>query len=121
MSSTDPILAEHQRVGPIVRLTQRCRLRPVESYAVRSCAAGRAACKVATASLRSSPRPVLGLVALFCLGFAVLDRIEMSRKWGDETTIAVLALLALVLHAAAGAVAAASAQRLTRRGAIPPP
>ena len=62
-------------------------------------------------------RWVLGLVALFCLGFAVLDGIEVSRKWGDEATIAVLALLALVLHAAAGAVAASSAKRLTRSGA----
>lgn len=62
-------------------------------------------------------RWVLGLVALFCFGFAVLDGIEMSRKWGDEAMIAVLALLALVLHASAGAVSAASALRLGRSDA----
>jgi hypothetical protein len=55
-------------------------------------------------------RWVLGLVALFCLGFAVMDAIEVGRKWGDETTIAILALIALVLHAATAAVAAAMAQ-----------
>lgn len=50
-------------------------------------------------------RRLLGLTALFCLGFAVLDGTEASRKWGDETTIAALAILAMVLHAAAALVA----------------
>jgi hypothetical protein len=66
---------------------------------------GLAASLVAAAGLWwfGDRRWVLGLVALFCLGFAVLDGIEVSRKWGDEATIAVLALLALVLHADAAA------------------
>ena len=56
-------------------------------------------------------RWVLALVAAFCLGFAVLDGIEVTRKWGDETTIALLALLALLSHAGAAAVAGALAAR----------
>jgi hypothetical protein len=31
---------------------------------------------------------VIPLAALFCLGFAALDAIEVGRKWGDETSIA---------------------------------
>lgn len=56
----------------------------------------------------------------FCLGFAVLDAVEMSRKWGDETTIAVLALLAMLLHAAAAAVLGVTASRLSRSRPVPP-
>lgn len=52
-------------------------------------------------------RWLLGLTALFCLGFAVLDGIEASRKWGDETTIAALAIAAMVLHSGAGVTAGA--------------
>lgn len=48
-------------------------------------------------------RWLLGLTAIFCLGFAVLDGIEASRKWGDEVTIAGLAIAAMALHAAAAA------------------
>lgn len=63
-------------------------------------------------------RRVLEVVALFCLGFAVLDAIEAGRKLGDEATIAAFALVALVLHAAAGASAAALARRTDPR-AVP--
>lgn len=56
-------------------------------------------------------RVVLGLAAAFCLGFAILDGVEVARKWGDETTIALLALLALLAHAGAAAVAGALVAR----------
>lgn len=62
-------------------------------------------------------RWVLALVALFCLGFAVLDGIEAGRKWGEEATIAALALLALLLHFAAGVRAAVLANSGGRTGA----
>ncbi len=50
-------------------------------------------------------RWMLAVSALFCLAFAILDGIEASRKWGDETTIAALAIAALILHAGAALVA----------------
>jgi len=73
------------------------------------------------AVLRAPERPwVLEAVAVFCAGFAVLDAIEVGRKWGDETTIALLALAAAILHLAAGAVlAAAAARRSEPQIAIP--
>jgi hypothetical protein len=61
---------------------------------------------LALALWRLPRRAVLALGALFCLAFAVLDGIEVSRKLGEETTIAILALAALVLHAGAAAAAA---------------
>jgi hypothetical protein len=61
---------------------------------------------IAAALWRLRRRWVLGLGALFCLAFAVLDGIEVSRKLGEETTIAILALAALMLHAGAAALAA---------------
>ncbi|MGD9570479.1 MAG: hypothetical protein AB7V62_01170 [Thermoleophilia bacterium] len=57
---------------------------------------------------------VLVAASAFCLGFAVLDGIEMARKWGDEATIAVLASLAMLLHAAAAVLLAVTASRLAR-------
>lgn len=64
-------------------------------------------------------RVVLALAAAFCLGFAILDGVEVARKWGDETTIALLALLALLSHAGAGAVAGALAAREERSAEAP--
>jgi hypothetical protein len=64
------------------------------------------------AVLRAPERPwVLEAVAVFCAGFAVLDAIEVGRKWGDEITIALLALVAALLHLAAAAVLATAAAR----------
>ena len=50
-------------------------------------------------------REVLVVVAIFCVGFAVLDSIEASRKLGEEDTIAALAVAALILHVAAAGAA----------------
>lgn len=64
---------------------------------------------------------MLELTALFCLGFAVLDGIEVSRKWGDETTIAALALAAMVLHAGAAVTASLLARRFASTHLPNPP
>jgi hypothetical protein len=73
------------------------------------------------AVLRAPERPwVVEAVAVFCAGFAVLDAIEVGRKWGDETTIALLALVAALLHLAAAAVLAAAAARRPAAGATLP-
>lgn len=71
---------------------------------------------LALALWRLPRRWVLALGALFCAAFAVLDGIGVSRKLGEETTIAVLAGAALVLHLGA-ALVAASALRPDRAAA----
>lgn len=55
---------------------------------------------------RLSTPPVLAIAVLFCLGWAVLDGIEASRKLSEEATIGVLALVALGFHAGAATAAA---------------
>jgi hypothetical protein len=68
---------------------------------------------VVVAAILRAPeaRWVLETAAVFCVGFAVLDVVEVGRKWGDETTIALLALAAAGFHLAAGLILAGAAAR----------
>ena len=62
---------------------------------------------------------VLAIVAAFCAGFAVVDPLEVGRKWGDEATIALLALAAAVLHAAAAIILAKVTSQRSAAPAVP--
>jgi hypothetical protein len=68
---------------------------------------------VVVAAILRAPRTrwALEAAAVFCVGFALLDAVEVGRKWGDETTIALLALAAAGLHLAAGLILAGTAVR----------
>ena len=67
------------------------------------------------------PRPeVYAIAAVFCLGFALLDGIELAHQLDENSgSIAAFAGLALVLHLGAAAVATLAAIRSRRDRAAP--
>lgn len=74
---------------------------------------------IAALLLASEKTWVLAIVAAFCAGFAVLDVLEVGRKWGDEATIALIALAAAVLHAAAAIILAKVASQRPAATVVP--